>query len=77
MDCSIVYLYVLLGLYNVMLYVWNLMYIYVNSIIIRIEYLIFNGSLVVNKFVNKIFILDGKVIFILFYLLINYDFFNV
>lgn len=51
--------------------VWNLMYMYFYSKVIRIEYFIFIGSLFIFLIIEYIFYFDGKVILILYYLLMN------
>lgn len=73
----IVYFYVVFGFYNIMFRVWNLMYMYFYSKMIRIEYFIFIGSLFIFLIIEYIFYFDGKVILILYYLLMNQDFISV
>lgn len=73
----IVYFYVVFGFYNIMFRVWNLMYMYFYSKMIKIEYFIFIGSLFIFLIIEYIFYFDGKVILILYYLLMNQDFISV
>lgn len=53
------------------------MYMYFYSKMIRIEYFIFIGSLFIFLIIEYIFYFDGKVILILYYLLMNQDFISV